>query len=90
MSYAQEMGVSMSLSSVMLSSVMLSLLQMSYAQEMGVSMSLSSVILCTLGGSTAAGRVLFGQILQRGYIDRLRMDQLSMVTPASGSQSEHT
>ena len=53
---------------------------MSYAQEMGVSMSLSSVILCTLGGSTAAGRVLFGQILQRGYIDRLRMDQLSMVS----------
>ena len=52
---------------------------MSYAEELGISPSLGSVLMMTLGGATASGRVLFGRILQKGFLDRLRMDQLSMV-----------
>ena len=57
-------------------------IQMAYAQENDISEKMASIIMMVLGASTAAGRILFGRILQKGYLDRLRMDQLTMV--ASG------
>ena len=53
--------------------------QMAYAQENDISEKMASIIMMVLGASTAAGRILFGRILQKGYLDRLRMDQLTMV-----------
>ena len=54
-------------------------IQMAYAQENDISEKMASIIMMVLGASTAAGRILFGRILQKGYLDRLRMDQLTMV-----------
>ena len=57
--------------------------QIAYAQEVGISESKASLILLAFGGSTASGRIFFGWLLSKGVLDRLRMDQLAMVTMTS-------
>ena len=37
-----------------------------------------------LGATTAFGRLLFGKIVQVGYLNRLHMHQLSMVVTGTG------
>ena len=54
-------------------------MQISLAGEFGISTTVGSILMLILGACTAIGRVAFGKIIDKGYLDRLRMDQLSLV-----------
>ena len=52
---------------------------MAYANDIGVPPSKGSLLVMLLGGFTATGRILFGKVMEWGYLNRLNMHQLSMV-----------
>ena len=58
---------------------MLLFTQVSYATDVGIPPKKGSLLVMVLGGVTAFGRILFGKIIEIGYLNRLQMHQLSMV-----------
>ncbi|XP_046560171.1 uncharacterized protein LOC124269203 [Haliotis rubra] len=57
----------------------------SYAVDNGISQEQGSMLVMILGAVTATGRILFGKIVQYGFLDRVHMHQLSMVITGAGT-----
>ncbi|XP_067676408.1 uncharacterized protein [Haliotis asinina] len=57
----------------------------SYAADNGISQEQGSMLVMILGAVTATGRILFGKIVQYGFLDRVHMHQLSMVITGAGT-----
>ena len=55
------------------------ILQVSYAVESGLSPKMASILVMLLGFFTASGRILFGKVIEWGFLNRLNMHQISMV-----------
>lgn len=43
------------------------------------------MLVMILGGSTAVGRIMFGKIVQFGFLNRLHLHQMSMVITGTGA-----
>ncbi|XP_013401404.1 monocarboxylate transporter 10 [Lingula anatina] len=56
----------------------------SYAMDVGIPPTQASLLMMVMGGATATGRVLFGKIVEYGFLNRLHMHQLSMVVTGTG------
>ncbi|XP_071115322.1 uncharacterized protein [Haliotis cracherodii] len=56
-----------------------------YAADNGISQEQGSMLVMILGAVTATGRILFGKIVQYGFLDRVHMHQLSMVITGAGT-----
>ena len=54
-----------------------------HAKHLGIDKSDCSTLVVVLGGTMAAGRLLFGKVVQLGFLNYLQMIQLSMVATAS-------
>ncbi len=52
---------------------------MAHAEMKGISPNKGSILIMILGGSTAIGRVMFGKIIEFGFLNRVHMHQLSLV-----------
>ena len=59
--------------------------QVSHAMELGISADRASILMMVLGGSTAIGRIFFGKIVDYGLLDRLHMQQVSLVLSGTGA-----
>ena len=59
--------------------------QIAYCEDLGIPATKGAILIMILGAATGTGRVLFGKIIQHGFIDRLHMHQLSMVVTGAGS-----
>ena len=57
----------------------------SFAADNGVSAEDGALIMAVFGASTAAGRLLFGKVIQWGFLNRVHLHQLSMVITGVGS-----
>lgn len=58
--------------------------QVAYAEECGLSPEEGSIFVMMLGACTAFGRIVFGKVVQYGYLNRLHMHQFSMVITGTG------
>ncbi|KAI0237666.1 Monocarboxylate transporter 13 [Lamellibrachia satsuma] len=52
--------------------------------DIGIDHKTASMLLTILGATTATGRILFGKIVEYGYLNRLHMHQLSIITTGTG------
>jgi len=57
----------------------------SHVTDLGISPDKGSLLLMVLGGSTAVGRIMFGKIVDMGWMDRLHMHQMSLVITGTGA-----
>lgn len=57
---------------------------MAYAEDCGIPPEKGAIFIMMLGACTAFGRILFGKIIQYGYLNRLAMHQFSMVVTGTG------
>ncbi|XP_071133843.1 monocarboxylate transporter 12-like isoform X2 [Mytilus edulis] len=55
-----------------------------YAEDCGIPPEKGAIFIMMLGACTAFGRILFGKIIQYGYLNRLAMHQFSMVVTGTG------
>jgi len=52
--------------------------------DIGIDHKTASMLLTILGAATATGRILFGKIVEYGYLNRLHLHQLSIVITGTG------
>lgn len=62
----------------------LCIFQVAYAEDCGIPPEKGAIFIMMLGASTAFGRILFGKIVQYGFLNRLHMHQFSMVITGTG------
>ncbi|XP_052089277.1 uncharacterized protein LOC127726021 [Mytilus californianus] len=55
-----------------------------YAEDCGIPPEKGAIFVMMLGACTAFGRIVFGKIIQHGYLNRLHMHQFSMVVTGTG------